>query len=137
MTFPPSAPPGLPVFGALRTVTGGSCHKYYFVATNTSLVSTKHVFCRDKSILLTTKVLSRQNVCHDKYLSKQKLCTYHFCCDKSCIATNMWCRDKYLSQQKFCRDKIMFVATKDVFCRDKHMFVVCRDRNGTCGSSRQ
>ena len=40
--------------------------------------------------------------------------------------------------QKFCRDKITFVATKDVFCRDKHVFVatnVFRDKNYTCGSS--
>ena len=137
MTFPSSAPPGLPVFGALRTVTGGSCHKYHFCRD-------KHVFCLNK-----TRLLSRQKyTTHDKSfvatkrLSRQifvetKLCTYHFCRDKSCIATNTWCRDKYLSQQKFCRNKIMFVATKDAFCRDKHMFVVCRDRNGTCGSSRQ
>ena len=35
-----------------------------------------------------------------------------------------------LSQQKFCQDKHTFVATKDVFC-------FCRDKNVTCGSSRE
>ena len=31
-------------------------------------------------------------------------------------------------------------GTKDVFCREKHVFVatkLCRDKNDTCGSSRQ
>ena len=47
-----------------------------------------------------------------------------------------FCRDKIMFGQKFCRDKHTFVATKDVFCRDRTR-VVCRDKNDTCGSSRQ
>jgi len=46
-----------------------------------------------------------------------------------------FCREKYffttntcLSRQNFCRDKHTFDMTKDVFCRDK---------NYTCGCSRQ
>ena len=41
------------------TITGGS---------SISFVATKHVFCCDKSMLVATKVLSRQNyVCRDKH----------------------------------------------------------------------
>ena len=56
------------------------------------LLSRKTYFCRDKHILVATKLLLRQA---------------YFCRDKSMlIATNL-----ILSRQKFCRDK-SFVATK-------------------------
>ena len=71
-------------------------------------VTTKHVFCRDKSML----VLSWQNyVCRDKrrVLSRQK----RVCREKKQI----------MSRQKF---KHTFVEIKDVFCRDKHVFVATK-----------
>ena len=71
--------------------------------------------CRDKHMFVATKHV----FCCDKYLSWQ---TYF-------VATNI-----ILSWQMFCRGKHTFVARKDVFCRDKH---VCRDKNDTCGNSRQ
>ena len=107
-------------------------------------MATKHVFCRDKSMLaatnnllrqtfvvtnnfVTTKLLSRQAYfCRDKrhVLSRQK----YSCRDRTFVVTNMCSsRQKYfvatniiLSWQKFCRSKHTFVMTKDVFCRDKH-----------------
>ena len=71
-------------------------------------VATKHVFCRDKSMLAATKVLSGQiRVCPDKtrLLSRQKyVCRYkHF------VATSI-----LLSQQKTC-----FVETNTCFSRQK------------------
>ena len=41
-------------------IIGGSCHK--------------HNFCRNKSMLVMTKLLLRQNFCHDKYLLQQRFC---------------------------------------------------------------
>ena len=99
----------------LWSIIGGSCHKYHFsrgnfsrnktfVATNISRDKhnfTKHVFCRDRSILVTTKRLSQQTrVCYDK---------------------DSW-------RQKLCHDKHTFVETKDVFCLEKHMFVATNDK---------
>ena len=83
-------------------VHGGNLFCFCFAASRVSLagaatsiifVTTKHVFCRYKSMLVATKVcFSRQNYCRDKIM--------------------------FLSRQMFCRDKHTFVATKDVFCRD-------------------
>ena len=70
------------------------CHdKHEFAAT-------KHVFCRDKSTLVITKLLSKQTrVCHDK---------------------------SFVEKAYFCRDKHMFVTTKHVFCCDKSMPVATK-----------
>ena len=149
-----------------------SCRKYNFccdksfVATNTCL-SRQTLVCHDKSMLVTTYF------CHDKHmfaaasilLSQQKTCLscrkYHFCCDKSFVATNtclsrqtLVCHDKthVLSRQKYachniflsrqthvCRGKNTFVTTKDMFVMT-NMFVMtklCCDKNSTCGSSFQ
>ena len=62
-------------------------------------IMTKHIFCHDKSMLVTTKLLSRHIF----------------------VATNMC-----LSQQRFCLDKHTFVTTKDVFCCDKQLLVVTK-----------
>ena len=64
-------------------------------------VATKHVFCRDKSMLAATTVLWRQiDVCPDKiFLSRQT---------------------------RVYRDKHTFVAAKDVFCGDKHLFLATK-----------
>ena len=66
-------------------------------ATSTIFVTTKHVYCRDKSMLVATKLLLRQT---------------HVCCDKTCY-------DKHV-----CCWKHTFVMTKDVFCRNRHIFVM-------------
>ena len=109
------------------------------------------MFCRDKHVFVAANTcLSRQNtffvatnVCLSRHVLLQQ--TY-FCRDKRFVATNI-CRDKGY----FCRDKHVFDATKQVFCRDKPLdktFVTtniilsrhayfCRDKNYTCGSSRQ
>ena len=65
----------------------------------------KHIFCRDKSMLVMTNLLSRQNyVCRDKTFLSQQIF----------VMTNMC-----MSQQRFCRNK------QHMFCHDKH---VCRDK---------
>ena len=42
---------------------------------------------------------------------------YHFCRDKTLVATN-----------KCCSEKHTFVETKDVFCRDKHTKLLSRQK---------
>ena len=83
-------------------IIGGSSTSIIFVATNTRdkdvFVATKHVFCRDKNMLVATNFLSRQNyVCRDKdvFVVTKLLSRQIF------VATNM-----LLSRQAyFCRDK--------------------------------
>ena len=81
---------------------------------------TRHTrVCREKRMLVATKVLLQQNIfVVTKLFSRQIF-----------VATNNFFATKVLSRQAyFCRDKHVFVATKHIFCRDK---------NDTCGSSRQ
>ena len=120
-------------------IIGGSCHKYNvcrdksFVATNKHvLVATNHVFCRDKSMLAATKLLSHHNyICHDKIcLSRQIFSREHVFVATS--IQNCVCRDKYLSQERCCRDKIFLSRQKTCFV----LINTCRDRNDTYGSSR-
>ena len=101
-----------------------------------SAYKSMQMFCRDKHVFVAA------NTC----LSRQNTFFCLFCRDKSFVATNI-CRDKGY----FCRDKHVFDATKHVFCRDKTLdktFVTtniilsrhayfCRDKNYTCGRSRQ
>ena len=91
--------------------------------TNTFVV-TKHVFCRDKSMLDVTKLLSWHNyVCHNKlFLSWQKkivptIChDKQFCHDKRCLllrqnyARIIFCHDKSFVTTNMC-----FVATNPLF----------------------
>ena len=105
---------------ALHTIQlslAGAATSIIFVTTNTFLsrqtrvCHNKHIFCHNKSMLVTTKLLLPQNdVCRDKYLSWQKFLT-----------KDVFCHDNHvcLSQQNFCEDKIMFVATK-VLSRQKY-----------------
>ena len=80
-------------------IIGGSCYKYHF--------------CRDKSMPVTTKLLSRQT-----YFSR----------DKSFVMTNI-----ILSRQTyFVMKKVL--SRQAYFCRNKRRD--CRDKNNTCGSSR-
>ena len=63
------------------------------VTTKRVVVTTKHVFCRDKRMLVATKLLSRQNVCHDKIM---------FVAANTCLSRQNTC----LSRQKYaCHDK--------------------------------
>ena len=81
----------------------------------------KHFFCRDKSMLVVTKQLSRKNIF---------VATKYFCLDKTFVTTSI-CRDKYnicitqvLSRQAyFCRDKHTFVATNTCLLRQNTSFV--------------
>ena len=123
------------------TIIGRSCHKYHF--------------CRDifvVTFLSHHKVLSRQTpVCRNKtgLLSRQK----YGCCDKtfvetkyfylsrqnmSFVAIKLWkynfCRDKGFVAINMCLSRQMFVGTNVILSRHTR---VCRDKNYTCGSSRQ
>ena len=79
-----------------RGISGLPCTCMVIAASRA--IMTKHVFCRDKSMLVATKVLSQQ-----KYF----------------VATNI-----ILSRQKFCHSKHAFVETKDTFHWNKHVCCV-------------
>ena len=89
-------------------ISGVSATSTIFVMTNANVfVATKDMFCRNKSMLVVTKLLWRQ--------------TYS-CHHKSFVATNI-----FLSPQTyFCRYKTFvaathtFVMTKDAFWCDKN-----------------
>ena len=72
----------IPLQGRARVfvcIIGRSCYKYNF-CRNKTFVTTKHVFCCNKSMLAVTKLLSQQNhVCHDK----------RACCDKTFVVTKI------------------------------------------------
>ena len=73
-------------------------------------VTSKHVFCRDKSMLAATKYF-----CRDKYLSQLKKKKNVFR-DKLTFVGTKLC----LSQQNICRDKHVFISTNILFvCRDE------------------
>ena len=119
-----------------------SRQKTCFVKTNTCFVATKIMFVAAPA---NDILLLRQKMCFvpTKAVSGRSYHKYNFCRDKTRV-----CRDKtrLLSRDKYaCRDifvvvanelcslrqnyaSITFVATKDMFCRNK---------NDTCGSSRQ
>ena len=128
-------------------------------ATSIIVVTTKHVFCRNKSMLAVTKRLSQQYyVCRNKIFWLQQnfvmintclLWQAYFCHDRTrFVATNI-----FLLQQHFCHDKYYvchdktFATTKDMFCHDRHVFVTtnmcllwqnfCHDENVTCDISHQ
>ena len=73
-------------------------------------VATKHIFCRNK-----THLLSQQNICHNNIMFAA---TKQFCCVKTFVATNI------------CRNKHTFLMTK-VLSRRAYF---CRNKNDTCGS---
>ena len=72
----------------LSSIIGGSCYKYHFGRGKKKnvrrdkhvFVTTKHVFCRGKSMLVATKLLSLQN---------------YVCRDNTFVVTNI-CRDKHV-----------------------------------------
>ena len=110
----------------------------------------KHIFCRDKSMLVVTKKLSRkislsrQNIfVSTKLLSRQIFVATNiifvllkFCCDKhTFVATSILllrqtrvCCDKtrLLSKQKYSRRDKCFVAASILLLRQKMCFVVTK-----------
>ena len=73
----------------------------------------KHVFCRDKSMLVVTNVLSGEKICRDKIFLWRQNFTTNICRDKhNFVVTKVLSREAY-----FFRDKrrvspdITFVAT--------------------------
>ena len=91
-------------------IVGVSCHKYHFCRD-------KHVSCRDKSMLVATKLLSRQA---------------YFCRDKRRVLWTGICHDKTFVATKilyFCGDKHTFVATKDVLAL---VAAAAGDTSATC-----
>ena len=79
----------------------------------------KTCVCRDKSMLVETKPLSRQNyVCCDKYLSRNK-----FCREKHVlVAANI-----ILSRQAyFSRDKKSVLSRQTLVCRTNPVFVATK-----------
>ena len=111
-----------------------SCHKYLLRQKfchdkhNRMFVATKHIFCRDKNILVASKLLSRQNyVCRDKHafvLSLQIFVATSILLSRQarvCVqvmSTRAIDRElpqvSFLSRQRFCHDKHdkTFVVTK-------------------------
>ena len=115
-------------------------------------ITTKHVFCRDKSMLVATKLHDKIMFVMTKRLSRQ---TFVFVSTKDVSRQAYFCRNK----RRVCvfRNKSMLVATKALsrqtriccnknilsrqtafsrhnFCQDKHTFVAtkdefCRDRH--------
>ena len=77
-------------------MTKGLWWQAYFCHDKHVFVMTNHAFCCDKSMLVATKVLSRQNI----FGTTKQAC---FCCDKRCVLS--W-------QTGVCCDKYMFVMTK-------------------------
>ena len=95
-------------------IIGGSRNKYHTCSSRQTRV------CRDK-----TRLLSRQKyACRDECFVGTYTCLF--------VAT----KDKimFVAIKTFGRGKHTFVATKDV-CLSRQYF--CRDKNDTCGSSRQ
>ena len=97
--------------GMLIYITGGSCYKYNF--------------CCDNSFVMTNMCLSRQNM---SFVATEVCLSWQmFCHDKPVLLQENICHDKYLSRQiilswqMFCCDKHTFVATKHIFCCDKSM----------------
>ena len=88
-------------------ITGGSCHKYQKYACCDKYLSQQTSFCRDKSVVMTSVLLLRQNLS----FVTTRVCwsQQNFCCDKITFAATKvlsW-QAYFLSQQKTC-----FVATK-------------------------
>ena len=117
-------------------IIGGSCHKYNFFA----LSRQTHV-CRDKTRLL----LRQKYACCDKimFVATKLLLRQIFVATNIILSQQTFHRNKltFVATPNVCRDKHVFVGTNIIlsqqayFCRDKHVF--CRDKNYTCGSSRQ
>ena len=96
----------------------------------------KHVFCRNKSMLIATNIILLQQKFYRNKLTF--VATKHvFCCDKHV------CRDKEFVTTNICHLKLHFVAIKQAYfrCDKTHLLPqqanFCQDKNDTCGSPRQ
>ena len=119
----------------------------YFCRGKHVVVATKHVFCRDKSMLVTTNICRVGGgwmegaacitlVCHTQSTSHVRQAHKHW--HKLPQVSFIIIKIRLLSRQKYtcrvktfvatniCRDKHTFVATKDVFCRNTPR--VCHDK---------
>ena len=105
----------------VRVASGGVVY-HWRKLPQVSFLSRQTRVCRDKSMLEATKLLSRQNVCHNKYLfvAIKMILVAAPANDKSCHKYHFY-RDKDKNAR---RDKT-FVATK-YFCRDERR--VCLDK---------
>jgi len=127
----------------LRELPQISClSRQNFFSYSHVFVATKDVFCRDKSMLVSTILLS----CFSKYnfvATSLLLCRQNTCL----VATNTsLSRQKWQIQNIFCRDK-RFVTASILLWRPKPCFVatdttlsrqkLCRNKIFTCGTSRQ
>ena len=108
------------------TITGWSCHKYYFCCD-------KHVFCRDKSILTTKFFLSGYiDVCRDKHETNHLSRQPYFVATKTCFVKKGVCRYKSnLYCDKFFLSRQMFVVT-NVLSRQTYIFFFCFVVTNTC-----
>ena len=111
---------------------------------------TKHVFCRDRTMLAATHFchnkimfvtakyfvmfkntcLLWQKFCHDKHTfvaTKVSLLQQNFCHDKIMFLWQIFVATKLLSWQRYvCHDEHTFVTAKDMFCHDKR---VCHNKH--------
>ena len=83
-----------------KSITGGNCHKYHFVVTNTCF------FCCDKSKLAVTKYF-----CHDKSFVMKNIC-----CDKHMFVVTKLCHDKHTF---FLWQKMCFLSQDTCLSRQK------------------
>ena len=118
------------------------CHDKSFVTTNicsnkhnfvtTKLLSRQAHFCRDKHVFVATKHI----FCHNKsMLVTTKLVTTNTCLvsRQIFVATKVWSWQKMFVS----RNKSFVVAASIVLRLRLTKRVCCRDKNYTCGSSRQ
>ena len=96
-------------------------------ATSIILVTTKDVFCRDKSMLVMTKLLCllRQNILlQQKYFVATKLCLLqqaYFCCNKRRVCCN----------KTFVATKMILVAAPANDCFEQSLLsLLCASRVG-------
>ena len=147
-----------------KSITGGSCHKHHFccakvLSRQTCVCCNKRVFVATKHVLLwqiyacrNKNMLQQTSVCRDKTFVAANICfNKHNFVPTSILLSwltqvcllhqNYVCHDKYLSQQNiFVMTKLLLWQT--YFCSDKRHVLskqtrVCRNKNDTCGSSRQ
>ena len=101
-------------------------------ATSKSFVATKHIFCCNKSMLLSQQtyfVTTNIILWRQKFYRNKR----HVCCDKSMFVTTRLC----LLQQIFIMTNILL--RQAYFCPDKRCVLLWQnlscDKNDTCGSS--
>ena len=125
-------------------------HDFHPLILSLAATATSIIFVATKHLSRQTRVLSRQNtsfVATKVFLSRQ---TY-FCHDKRFVATSLLLsrhtRQKYFVATNIILSRLKFVAASILLSRQKTCFVATntcfsrqnfrRDKNNTCGNSRQ